>query len=71
MAPLTKEMMAALEADAAKLEQLTGNDHRPIFLTDEPNCPDCNGLGFQSDGTGALHECKACGGTGSIQKDAA
>jgi DnaJ-class molecular chaperone len=70
MAPITREMMAALEADAEKLRHLTGTDHRPIFLT-EPNCPDCNGHGFKSDGTGSLHECGACGGTGTINKEAA
>jgi hypothetical protein len=31
----TKEMMAALEADAEKLRQLTGEDHGPVFFTEE------------------------------------
>ena len=35
----TPEMMAALEADAEKLEQQTGEDHAPVFIHD--TCPLC------------------------------
>ena len=51
---LTKEMQAALKADAEKLKQLTGEDHTPVFLDEveaEPtrlqwvNCEVCGGSG--------------------------
>lgn len=38
---LSKEMMAALEADGEKLRQLTGEDHGPMFLPDKH--PECQG----------------------------
>jgi hypothetical protein len=45
------EMQRALEADGEKLRQLTGEDHGPWFITDEPYngqapCPHC----FESSG---------------------
>jgi hypothetical protein len=48
-----KQMMSALEDDAAKLRQLTGEDHGPVFLWD---CPQCG------EGTDQLHEgyCQEC-----------
>lgn len=49
----TREMMAALEADGKKLQQLTGEDHGPAFLWD---CPQCG------EGAEQLHEgyCREC-----------
>lgn len=37
-----KEMQRALEADAKKLRQITGEDHRVEFMDDDENfCPLC------------------------------
>jgi hypothetical protein len=36
MIVFNKEMCDALEADGEKLRQLTGEDHGPIFLAEEP-----------------------------------
>jgi len=41
---LTKEMIAALEADGKKLRQLTGEDHGPH--TADPDCILCGGDGW-------------------------
>lgn len=49
-----REMQKALEADGEKLRQLTGEDHGPWFVDDEPHpglapCPHC----FESSGFAA------------------
>jgi hypothetical protein len=48
--PSSEEMQAALEADGEKLRQLTGEDHGPEFLQDDPPQQWC--------------VCSACGGSG-------
>jgi hypothetical protein len=71
---MDKEMMRALQADAEKLNQLTGEDHTPLFLAD---CEACDGLGYipktihvYEPGCGFSHPdveeipCEACAGNG-------
>lgn len=48
---LTKELQEALEADAEKLRQLTGEDHQVWFLHDEPEAPNrLHGAYLKPDG---------------------
>ncbi|MGY3588062.1 hypothetical protein [Bradyrhizobium sp. USDA 4350] len=74
-----REMMAALAADAAKLEQLTGEDHTPEFLAD---CQACGGEGsidvWESVGKWSIDppsaravKCEACNGVGFFVVEAA
>lgn len=71
---IDREMMRALQADAEKLTQLTGEDHIPEFLAD---CEACAGKGYiprtihvYERGCGFSHPdvtedaCPACGGNG-------
>lgn len=58
------EMMKALEADGEKLKALTGQDHGPHFIPEQPCevCETCNGVGgWTIHGVGV---CPACNGTG-------
>lgn len=79
---IDREMQRALEADGEKLRQITGDDHGPYFVTDEPYpgqapCPHC----YESSGYVWEHgndwnsgpwsnqtniPCKHCNGTGSV-----
>jgi hypothetical protein len=79
---IDREMQHALEADGEKLRQITGEDHGPYFVTDDPYpgqapCPHC----FESSGYVWEHgndwnsgpwshqtniPCKYCHGTGSF-----
>ena len=71
---MDREMMKALQADAEKLRDLTGEDHTPEFLAD---CDACGGQGYIAKtiqvyeaGCGFSHfdveekPCQACGGNG-------
>lgn len=80
------EMQRALEADGEKLRHLTGEDHGPIFLMDEPAeqlapCPYCYEscgyvveFGNDWDSGPWSHQtnipCRECLGTGSVPSDA-
>lgn len=49
------ELMKALAADGEKLLALTGEDHGPLFLVDDPPlCPIC-------DAEGVIGKCRYCG----------
>lgn len=69
----TREMMKALEADGAKLRQLTGEDHGPVWIDDRMvTCETCGGDGsfdrvVGHDPSGPVWEdrfCPTCQGAG-------
>lgn len=55
----TKEMQAALRADAEKLEQLTGEIHEPVLIYNIPCEPGDHA--YELYYTGALGPCVFCG----------
>jgi hypothetical protein len=65
--PIDKELKRALEADGEKLKAMTGQDHGPVFLTEEEppdaECPRCGGEGSDEMG----FECETCDGYGYIE----
>ena len=56
---MTKDQIAALEADGEKLRQMTGEDHGPYFIDLYAPCVMCGGDGEQ---------CEACGGSGWVER---